>query len=33
MAFTGEMFVAADFEDEIDLKGIKDKWQQKYMLF
>lgn len=27
--FTGEMFVAADFEDEIDLKGIKDKWQQK----
>ncbi|MBK6625479.1 MAG: phenylacetate-CoA oxygenase subunit PaaC [Chitinophagaceae bacterium] len=27
--FTGEMFVAADFEDEIDLEGIKDKWQQK----
>ena len=21
--------MSADFEDEIDLKGIKDKWQQK----
>lgn len=27
--FTGEMFVAADFENEMNLASIKEKWQQQ----